>query len=177
MGMKGTLLADAFGHHAWATLRIIDTCASLTEEELLTTVPGTYGSIVETLRHTVGADVGYLAVLAPGEVDPPADEDALGLVELRSLMVACADAWARFLERDLDPGAELTRHRDDGSTSIAPATIRIAQVLHHGTDHRSQIATALTSLGIEPPEIDVWAYAEEQGRLRQTPPTTPAGAG
>lgn len=31
-----------------------------------------------------------------------------------------------------------------------------AQALHHGTDHRSQICTALTTLGVEPLLIDVW---------------------
>ena len=42
----------------------------------------------------------------------------------------------------------------------------LAQVLHHGTDHRSQVCTALTSFGIEPPEIDLWAYGEATGRTR-----------
>lgn len=44
--------------------------------------------------------------------------------------------------------------------------VRLAQVVHHGTDHRSQVCTALTSLGVTPPEIDVWAYAQATGRER-----------
>jgi uncharacterized damage-inducible protein DinB len=51
------------------------------------------------------------------------------------------------------------RRRDDGSESHATAGIRLAQAIHHGTDHRSQVCTALTTLGIEPPAIDVWDYA------------------
>jgi uncharacterized damage-inducible protein DinB len=50
-----------------------------------------------------------------------------------------------------------------------PIGIRLAQVLHHGSDHRSQICTALTSLGVTPPEIDLWAYARETGRERAVP--------
>jgi uncharacterized damage-inducible protein DinB len=50
--------------------------------------------------------------------------------------------------------------------------IRLAQALHHGTDHRSQICTALTSLGLEAPAIDVWDFAETQGRLLEVPPTS-----
>ena len=53
--MTKSLLDDAFGHHVWATLTIIDTCSALTPEQLETTVPGTYGSILDTVRHTVGA--------------------------------------------------------------------------------------------------------------------------
>jgi uncharacterized damage-inducible protein DinB len=48
--------------------------------------------------------------------------------------------------------------------------IRLAQVVHHGTDHRSQICTALTTLGIEPPLIDVWDYGEAVGRTNEVPP-------
>jgi uncharacterized protein (TIGR02246 family) len=61
------------------------------------------------------------------------------------------------------------RTRDDGSRSFAPMSIRLAQVVHHGTDHRSQVATALTTLGIEPPEMDVWAYADSRHRLARVP--------
>ena len=50
--------------------------------------------------------------------------------------------------------------------------IRIAQVLHHGTDHRSQICTALTTIGVTPPEIDVWDYAWKDQRIWEAP--TPA---
>ncbi len=62
------------------------------------------------------------------------------------------------------------RHRDDGSTFRAPLGIRLAQVMHHGTDHRSQICTALTTLGIEPPEVDVWDFGHAQARVDETPP-------
>jgi uncharacterized damage-inducible protein DinB len=54
--MTRSLLADAFDHHVWATLTVLDACGSLTDEQLATTVPGTYGSILDTLRHLVGAD-------------------------------------------------------------------------------------------------------------------------
>ena len=81
-------------------------------------------------------------------------------------------AWSEFLAADLDPDVIVVRHREDGSESHAPLGIRLAQVVHHGTDHRSQICTALTNLGIEPPAIDVWDFAWQQGRLTETGPTS-----
>ena len=54
----------------------------------------------------------------------------------------------------------------DGWRFHAPTGFRLAQVVHHGTDHRSQVCTALTSLGVEPPAIDLWAYGEGTGRTR-----------
>jgi uncharacterized damage-inducible protein DinB len=168
--MTRTVLADAFGHHTWATLRIIDVCSGLSEEQLASSVPGIYGPIIDTMRHLVGADRSYLQLLSDGAVQG-IDEDAMDLAALRAVMEADGPLWEGIVTRDIDPDVMLTRHRDDGSESEAPLGIRLAQVIHHGTDHRSQICTALTNLGVEPPEIDVWDYAWSQGRLRETEPT------
>ncbi len=64
--MSRPLLADAFEHHVWATLVVIDVCAALPPEQLETNAPGTYGPILDTLRHLVDADVSYLVPLTDG---------------------------------------------------------------------------------------------------------------
>jgi uncharacterized damage-inducible protein DinB len=151
----------------WASLRLIDACRSLTSEQLETSVPGTYGSILDTVRHIVGGDAGYLWVLTAG-ASPQIEEADMDLDRLRAVMDANGPAWTELLEGDLDPDAIVVRHRDDGTDSHAPTSVRLAQVIHHGTDHRSQVCTALTSLGIEPPEIDVWAFGFEGGRVFET---------
>jgi len=171
--MTRPLFADAFAHHVWATQRLIDTCLALTREQLEFVEPGTYGSIIETLRHLVSADASYLSVLSDGRYDQ-VDESTMSLAQLRAVIERDGPGWQEVLLADLDPDAIVVRHRDDGSESHAPLGIRIAQVIHHGTDHRSQICTALTTLGIEPPLIDAWDYAESEGRLQETPPTIPA---
>lgn len=168
--MSKPLLADAFGHHIWATLRLIDTCLALRPEQLETSVPGTYGSILDTMRHLVGADAGYLFVLT-GERTPLIEEEHMGLAELRAVMECHGAAWSQLLGEDLDPDVDVCRHREDGAKSHAPLGIRIAQALHHGTDHRSQICTALTTLGVVPPEIDVWDFGWQDRRVYQEPPT------
>lgn len=162
--MTGSLLEDAFGHHVWATLRLMDACRELSPEQLDTAVPGTYGSILETMRHLVGADTWYL-YRCSGERTQLIDEDAMSLDELRAAMERNGAGWEAVLGGDLDPDAMIVTRRDDGSETHAPLSIRLAQALHHGTDHRSQICTALTSLGIEPPLIDVWDFGNESGRV------------
>jgi uncharacterized damage-inducible protein DinB len=47
---------------------------------------------------------------------------------------------------------------DDGALEVR-AGIIVAQALHHGNSHREQICAVLTSLGVEPPDIQSWAYA------------------
>jgi uncharacterized damage-inducible protein DinB len=164
------LLDDAFAHHVWATLRLIDACLELSPEQLQTSVPGTYGSILDTQRHLVGADASYLFVTTKGR-SPKIDEDRMDLSELRAVMVDHGPAWSELLAKGPEPDAVVTRQRDDGSQLHAPMGIRLAQAVHHGTDHRSQICTALTTLGVEPPFIDVWDFGEQAGSVIEVPPT------
>jgi uncharacterized damage-inducible protein DinB len=167
--MSMSALQDGFAHHVWATLRLIDSCLALDPDQLETAVPGTYGSILDTMRHLVGADASYLFVTSGG-ASPVIDEDSMDLAELRSVVERHGPAWSALLGQDPDTDAVIVRRRDDGSESHAPMSIRLAQVLHHGTDHRSQICTALTTLGIEPPSIDVWDFGWQDGRVFEVPP-------
>lgn len=162
--MSSSVLTDGFGHHVWATIRLIDACLDVPSEQLELTVPGTFGSILGTLRHLVDADGSYLHVIS-GQRVPYVDHSGDDLSGLRSAMESHGAGWQRVLADDLDPAEVVVRRRDDGSESHAPLGIRIAQVLHHGTDHRSQVCTGLTSLGIEPPEIDVWDFGWVDGRV------------
>lgn len=168
--MSGSVLDDAFAHHVWATLRVVDACLPLTPAQLETTVPGTYGSILDTMRHIAGGDTSYLLAMTGGKI-AQIDEDQMDLKELRVVMESHGAAWSSLLQENLDPDAIIVRRRDDGSETHAPMGIRLAQALHHGTDHRSQICTALTTLGVEPPEIDVWDFGFQDGRVVETPPT------
>lgn len=162
--MTTSLLDDAMAHHIWATERLMDACAELAPESLSRPAPGTYGSILDTLRHLVGSDCFYLTFFRDG---PPRMEDGTepDLDELRSVIVANGRDWLALLVRGLDGETDIVE-RGDGWTFHAPTGFRLAQVVHHGTDHRSQICTALSSLGVEPPEIDLWAYGEATGRTR-----------
>lgn len=155
---------DAFAHHTWATLRLLESCVPLTPKQLAATVPGTYGSILATLRHLVGGDLSYLFLLTGGRV-AQIDEERMDVPDLRAAIEANVTAWPSLLAENIDPDSIVVRHREDGSESLAPMSIRLAQAIQHGTDHRSQICTALTTLGIEPPDIDVWAFADSEGRI------------
>ena len=169
--MSPSLLDDAFAHHVWATLRLIDACLPLNREQLEAAVPGTYGSILETTRHLVEADTYYLAHLTS---DPAREIDSsqMGLGELRAEMAADERTWTELLAADLDPDVVVSDVDEEGYRRDASIGVRIAQAIHHGTDHRSQICTALTTLGLEPPLIDVWAFGVQTGRVVDVPPTS-----
>jgi uncharacterized damage-inducible protein DinB len=170
--MGGPLMEDAFAHHVWATLRLVDTCLALSPQQLETTVPGTYGSILDTLRHCIGSDAWDLFV-ATGDRDSLIDEDDMQLSELRAAMESHGPAWSRLLAQDLDPDAVLDEvDEDDGYERNIAMGIQLAQALHHGTDHRSQVSTVLTALGVEPPTIDVLEFGIQEGRVVEITPAS-----
>lgn len=159
-----TLLDDAIAHHVWATEELIDACASLTPEQLATPAPGTYGSILDTFRHLVTTDCWYLTFFRD---DPPAIAEGAepDLEEMRSAITANGVAWMELLAGQPDADEDIVE-RDEGWAFHSPFGFRLAQVIHHGTDHRSQVCTALSSFGIEPPAIDLWRFGEVTGRTR-----------
>jgi uncharacterized damage-inducible protein DinB len=161
--MTTSILSDAFAHHIWASIRVLDTCATLNAARLATIVPGTYGSIIETLRHLVSGDVFYLDVLLRRR--EPFDDQASDIPALRAVMEAHGPIWQELIGGDVDPATDIVEYEDNGWETHATLGIRLAQALYHGTDHRSQICTALTSLGVEPPPIEAWDIAREDGTM------------
>ena len=105
-------------------------------------------SILETVRHLVEVDTYYLAHLTSDparEIDP----GQMALAELMAEMEADERTWSELLATDRDPDAVVTDVDGEGYRRDASIGIRLAQAIHHGTDRRSQICTALTTLGVE----------------------------
>jgi uncharacterized damage-inducible protein DinB len=118
-------LEDAFNHHVWASLRVLEACATLQPEQLQTSVPGTYGTILDTVRHLVGSDRWYLFVMTGGAV-PQIDEDHMALDGLRSAMTENQEHWTALLAEDRAPDLDIVQRLDDGSEFHAPMGIRLA---------------------------------------------------
>ncbi len=167
--MSLSSLADAFEHHVWATLRLIDGCLGLSPEQLERVVPGTYGSILDTMRHLVDGDSTYLVWLT-GDRAHAVEPDGMDLHELRDAIERDGVAWSAFLAQDSDAEQIVKDVDENGWERDASVGIRLAQALHHGTDHRSQICTALTTLGIQPPSIEVWDFGVDTGRIVEVLP-------
>jgi uncharacterized damage-inducible protein DinB len=168
--MSSSLLEAAFAHHVWATLRVIDACLALSAEQLETSAPGTRGPVLETIRHIVAGDTEDLFFL---NGDPAFDIDGerMSLAEARLQMERNGSGWVEFISRSLDPDAMVREvDKTDGFERWAPVGFRLAQALDHGTDHRSQICTALTTLGVEPPKIDVYSFGMETHRVVEKMP-------
>ena len=167
--MSRSLLDDAFAHHVWATARIIDACLPLSPEQLATGGSGTYGSIIDTLRHLVDGDAFYLYGLT-GDRARVINTEGMDLRELQSAMKTNGATWSQLLAQNPDADAVTLERDDDGFERRATMGIRFAQALYHGIDHRSQVCTSLTQLDVEPPDIQVWEYGLQSGRSVESIP-------
>jgi uncharacterized damage-inducible protein DinB len=149
---------------------LVDVCLGLSAEQLQTTVPGIRGPILETLRHIVAGDAEELFFLT-GDSSFDVPESGLSLPDARLLMERNGSAWAEFLSRSPDPDA-VVREVDssDGFERSAPIGFRLAGALDHGTDHRSQICTVLTTIGVQPPPLGVMTFGVETGRVVEVMP-------
>jgi uncharacterized damage-inducible protein DinB len=176
--MNGALL-ELFRHKTWATLRLIEYCQDLADEHLDATIPGTFGTIRETLRHLVDAEQGYISILtrerfqskdaAEAFVLPdPLPDGPVPLDELMERIRRLGPRW-EALTQDTDlPAREVTS--TDGWRM--PGAVPIAQAIHHADDHRSHIQSILGARGLEVPEpngLDVWGYAESAGLMQELP--------
>ncbi len=167
--MTRSLVDDAFRHHAWATLRLIDACIALDPVRLNAAVPATERSILNTIRHLVASDSFELFV-ASGEREPFIRTDSMELAEIRAAMEHIGTGWVRLLDEGIDPDA-MTHEidPDDGFQRQAPMGVRLVAALQHSSDHRSQICTALTTLGVRPQTLDAFSFGAEDGRVVEVP--------
>ena len=161
-------LFDLLKHNAWASRRLLTFCTPLTPAQWNATVDGTYGTIFETMRHYLSSEAGYLRRLS-GE-EPSWDIEALDATpaDFATRIDELDARWMRLLSTPFD--AErifVVRWKDFGARDV-PAGVILAQAVHHANEHRSQIATILTQLGVTPPEWGLWDYAQNTDRAPRT---------
>jgi uncharacterized damage-inducible protein DinB len=156
--MKPTdTLTTLFSHHLWANLRLLEEFAALTDEQLTATCPGAFGSLHEILQHIVTAEQSYFSRISTGQMfRHPEDAPPMTIAEM---MAAARVTGAGFIEWAARVQADDAVQIDwDGTPRAVPKTIILTQVINHATEHREQVKTILTQSGIEPPDLQSWAY-------------------
>ncbi len=153
-------LTTLFKHHLWANLQLLESCKALTDEQLETTLSGTFGSIRNTLEHIVKAEQSYFSRISTGQRHhQPENAPPLTIVEMIESVRATGSG---LIEWSVKVQANDTVQIDwDGTPRDVPKTIILTQAINHATEHRAQIMTILTQLGIQPPELDSWTFFDQ----------------
>lgn len=160
-----TALVEMFKHNVWANLEVIAACENLTDDQLSTTIPGTYGTIRDTLVHLVGAEERYIARLIGGPRPPFREQEAfMGFEELSALAKASGEVMLKLAEQETLP--EFVRSPVNGQPTDIASNLLFLQAINHATEHRAHINSGLTYLGIDPCSVDGWAYGSTHDRIR-----------
>jgi uncharacterized damage-inducible protein DinB len=161
--MTTSVLLELLRHKTWATLQLIEYCQRLAPEHLDATVPGTYGTVRETLRHLLRSDEGYLRSVTGDDITPPPESAGLGALADR--FREHARRWEALFQDPKLPDKEVY-NRWGKASAVAP----MAQSIHHADDHRTQVLSILGARGLEVPELDVWEYGVQAGYVHATEP-------
>ena len=151
------MLLQAFRYNRWANLHVLDICSTLDERQLELTAPGTYGTIAATLQHLLAAEQRYVRRVLGSEPRLSEKDDFPGVARLSEHAVRSGDDLIEAAK--VDPDGSTPR----GETGVVKHWVVMAQAIHHGNDHRTQICTILGQNGISCGEMDVWAYGEVAG--------------
>jgi uncharacterized damage-inducible protein DinB len=168
-------LHDITRHNSWATAQVLGFCRELDSAMLNATVPGTYGTILDLLRHIIASEASYLSRAMTGKrlYIWGDHEQAVGLDQISAEAAKLSVQWETFIAGEIDYDAEREGYGDDGAVFAVPVEIFIAQAIHHANEHRAHICTILGAHGIEPPDVSVWGYGMATGReTMKVPPRT-----
>ena len=164
--MNDNFLVKLFEHNNWANLQIIQACSALSEAQLDSEPQSaTKGTICTTLLHLVTSQRGYLALLTlPVESRP---DTPLAFAELQESVIKSGEGLLALV-RDEPVNLLKTQLRTRDGYFVEPWLVMV-QVINHATEHREQIKSMLSSLGITPPDIDGWTYGEATNALIPVP--------
>ena len=154
--MHENILTKIFEHNNWANQRIIEACSALIDEQLdMKPHSVTKGNIRETLIHLAASQRGYLALLTrPLEARPTSP---ISFAELEESIRTSGEGLLALAEHSQTILESRLRTRDG---FIVEPWVVMLQVINHATEHREQIKSMLSFLGITPPDIDGWDYGE-----------------
>jgi len=152
-----TTLHALFRHNRWANEKVLDACRDLTEVQRATSVDGTYGELGATLTHLVRAESWYLQLVSGWQ--PPVRWEIPGpfpgIDTLRERATYTGNRLTEIVDTlDADGTVEV-----DGDP--IPIAVILVQAINHATEHRAHVATILTQLGIQPPEMDGWGLVND----------------
>jgi uncharacterized damage-inducible protein DinB len=150
-------LVELIRYNNWANAQVFAACLKLPPEHRTAAAPGTYGSIHATLGHIIAAEADYInRMTGKGPQLPFRWEDQPEMEAIFAFSKIVANALLDAIQRV--PPDTVVHEEEDGNSIEYKASHLFIQVINHGIEHRTNITTILSGLGLPAPEVDGWAY-------------------
>ena len=155
-------LERLYDYGYWANDRLFQVVATLTTEQFTQPVAGAYGSIRNTLVHTLSAEWGWLDRCGGPSRGPklvPDDYPTFAVLKERWKQVEghMRAFLAKLTDQDLARSVEF-KFGELPAQSRTVADLLLHGVVH-GAHHRGQTALLLRSLGFPPGDFDFVYYS------------------
>jgi uncharacterized damage-inducible protein DinB len=162
IGIFMDLLDRLLGHDAWTTGRLLDLCATLSDEQLDREFDIGHRTLRSTLNHIVHNMEVWSALMAKQELDRHADRSIPGLIRRLDVAAARLQILARAVADRTGWDETWVDHLDVPPQEKTYGAA-IAHVITHSMHHRAQVLYLLRRSGVANlPEGDVfsWEYRE-----------------
>jgi len=160
--MTENFLEKLFEHNNWANLQIIQACSALSDEQLDAEPQSvTKGSIRRTLVHLVSSQQGYLRTLTL-PLEERLDAPTVAFTKLQESASKSGEGLLVLARGEQKPLKPQLQTRDG---YFVESWVLMVQIINHATEHREQINSMLNALGVTPPDLDGWSYAEATNAL------------
>ncbi|HJQ14747.1 MAG TPA: DinB family protein [Anaerolineales bacterium] len=153
--MTDYFLAKIFEHNNWANEKIIQVCYALSDEQLDAEPHSiTKGNIRNTLVHLVSSQESYLKTLTL-PLEERLHPRTVPFAELEESARRSGEELLALVSGEGKPFEARLRTRNGHYTE---PWVLLLQTINHATEHREQIKSMLSALGVTPPDIDGWDY-------------------
>ncbi|HKW95551.1 MAG TPA: DinB family protein [Methylomirabilota bacterium] len=162
-------VATMYRYNEWANQRILDTSEKLTPAQYRLDAGASFGSVHDTLVHIIGAEWLWLSrwkgTSPPALPSPDAFAD-LGAVRRRWAEIA-AETRA-FVAALTEPTLErvVAYLSTEGQRWAYPLWQQMLHQVNHGTQHRSEVAMALTRFDHSPGWLDFLYFVDVEPSTR-----------
>ena len=161
--MNEKILEKLFEHNNWANDQIIKACSTLRDEQLdAEPKSATKGSIRQTLLHLVAAQHGYLSLLT--QLVDKRIRITPAFTDLQKSARISGEGLLT-LARDETGYHHKTQLQTKDGYAVEPWVVML-QAINHASEHREQVSSMLSSLGVTPPDLDGWAFGEVTQALK-----------
>jgi uncharacterized damage-inducible protein DinB len=158
-------LERRYDYGYWANAKLFAVITQLTPEEFTRNVAGSYGSIRNTLVHTMSAEWGWIARCGGPARGPMLKAEDYPTFASITEQWAIVEGYAREFIGTLDDGdLERIVEFDLGPVGggAAPVGALLEHAANHGAHHRGQVALLLRALGHAPGNVDLLFYDAEK---------------